>query len=244
MISNEPTAFQKVTLVPTESLRRLRQHQTTTTSAEAPMADSEVAAAPERLPPTPPPPPPLTVADPVIEKEAGAELRTFKTLSQEQASRMLELLPKGPMQNRARVLLNYLIGRVHLNDNQHINYPDLMIGSNLFDLLRWTVLPLPPRGRSDKSTQPLDVVHFATFLHKLGDVPRYGMPRLLQLFKLIDDGDKQLKVEVNDNAKNSLQPPQLSNISVKQDKKNIKSKSPRKVFAQRRASKMAAFRWA
>ena len=45
---------------------------------------------PEISPPAPLP----DVADPVIEKEAVAELRTFKTLSQEQASKMVDLLPK------------------------------------------------------------------------------------------------------------------------------------------------------
>ncbi len=207
-MSSEQQPFQKVTLVPSESLHRLRQQHTHRNQAQQqqqiPSTETDLNLETPAISAEP-----LPLSDPVIEKEAGPELRTFPTLTQAQATNMVELLPKGPIRNRGRVLLGYLVGRVRLNDSQHVIYPDLEIGSNLFDLVYWSVLPLFKTGRN-VSKQPLDVMAFAKLLHKLGDIPKYGIPQIAGLFNIIDGAG-------DNDAVDQTKPINLSKSTKKQD---------------------------
>jgi hypothetical protein len=159
---NQTQPFQKISLVPTETIERLRRNK----KLEKQMLTEQES-----------------VADPIIESTAAPKMAEFGTLTQEQALHIESLLPKGAVKNRAKVLLDRLIGRIRLTESQQIIYEDASIGSNLFDLVLW-VCSATSSKRLVNRTQPSDARKFAELIARLGDVPRSATPQLNRLFEL------------------------------------------------------------
>jgi hypothetical protein len=138
-------------------------------------------------------------------------LSQFPKLIAEDANRIVENLPQGAMRTRGLVLLQHLIGKVHLNEQQQIIYPDsLEVGSHLADLVIFAVqLPglgiladksLSPRTATNTTTafkmqQPVDIWQFSRLARSL-NVPSYSIPNLIAYRKRLrksgvgEDGNK------------------------------------------------------
>jgi len=182
--------YKKLTLVPTESLHLWRNNHSSHIQHDGPNGEEkpaninnneiEVKAIDKIDKPE--------VADRVVEQAGKQQYTTYRLMSREQADFLLAAVPKGPMRNRARVLLQYLVGKIRLDgETQRIVYPDLVLGSHLFDMVRWCVLPVNTTLKNRKETaQPPDANQFAQLIKSIGGVPDYSVPRLVRFVEITD----------------------------------------------------------
>jgi len=199
--SAERKPYRKLTLVPTDALERLRAIRKSPSNLDPPPPISSDQTAEPTVntsfisPPSPIPPNAEnseTLAD-------AAALFQFPFLDQEKANQLVSLIPKSSLRYRVRCLLECLVGKIRLNDNLHIVYDDLQIGSHLLDLARFSAMPALKKKSSPSGAQqrvgagggaelkqPADIRKFMKIMGQLG-VPIYCVPRLYDYYHLIKE---------------------------------------------------------
>lgn len=199
-IDTQKKAYRKLTLVPNEVLERLKQQQQQQQNVlpqkETKMQEEVVLATPKEaaaaLQPNA-----STTADPAeISRLNRLTLAQFRTVSTKDMNEIERQFPRGSsMRKCAKILMEHLVGRVHVNDQLHIIYPDLSVGSYLPELIRYSVSVPDSQQRSNGTNngnvdiaaatttttiedQPADVGKFAAFMQKL-TIPATCIPNLM-----------------------------------------------------------------